>query len=106
MRKGIGEEARHKRAALRLASEVAKRRKTLLYVPTFSVYFPHMPKLAKTKSKIGRPPSERKFTSIQLKLPADLLDVLDRHVADSFEDSRASVIRRFIIQGLKREGAK
>lgn len=65
-----------------------------------------MPKLDKIKPKIGRPPSERKFAAIQLKLPAALLTALDRYAADNFEDSRASVIRKFIVQGLKRAGIK
>jgi hypothetical protein len=65
-----------------------------------------MPKLDTTKSRIGRPPSERKFAAIQLKLPPELLASLDRHAAANFEDSRASVIRKFIVQGLKRAGMK
>jgi hypothetical protein len=64
-----------------------------------------MPKVTTTtKRKIGRPPSEQTFAAIQLKLPPSLLAALDQHAADNFEDSRASVIRRFIVQGLKRAG--
>jgi hypothetical protein len=64
-----------------------------------------MPKVT-TKPKIGRPPSNAKFAAIQLKIPPALLAALDRYAADNFEDSRASVIRKFIVQGLKRAGMK
>ena len=79
---------------------------TFLFTRCVSVYFGHMPKLDKTKPKIGRPPSEAKFAAIQLKIPPALLATLDRYAATNFEDSRASVIRKFIVQGLKRAGMK
>ena len=42
--------------------------------------------------------------AIQLKLPPALLAAVDRYCKENFEDTRASVIRRWIIQGLKRDG--
>ncbi len=45
--------------------------------------------------------------AIQLKLPPAMLAALDSYAAEeTFGDSRAAVIRRFIVQGLKRAGKK
>jgi hypothetical protein len=79
---------------------------TLLFIATILVYLRDMPKPTPKKRKPGRPPSEEAMQAIQLKLPPALLAALDQHVDEAFGDSRAAVIRRFIVQGLKREGKK
>jgi hypothetical protein len=74
---------------------------------SLSVYFQDMsPLLDKPKRKPGRPPSDDRMEAVLLKMPGALLAALDRHAADNFEDSRASIIRKFIVQGLKRAGMK
>lgn len=78
---------------------------TLLFIDRIAVYFGDMPKLDKPKRKPGRPPSDDRMEAVLLKLQPALLAALDQHAADHFE-SRASVIRKFIVQGLKRAGMK
>lgn len=77
----------------------------LLFIRPVLVYFGDMPKLDKPTRKRGRPPSDDRMEAVLLKIPPDLLTALDQHAADQFE-TRATVIRKFILQGLKRAGVK
>jgi metal-responsive CopG/Arc/MetJ family transcriptional regulator len=62
-----------------------------------------MVKLDKQKRAPGRPPSESKMIPVLIAFPVELLDRIDARADEDFE-SRAAMIRRLIVRGLKAKG--